>query len=259
MGEMDEHTEWVHALSGVDSVVHLAARVHLMREVAADPLAEFRRVNVALTLNLARQAALAGARRFVFVSSVKVNGARTPVGQPFTAEDVPQPLDPYEVSKLEAEQALMQLAEQTGLEVVIIRPVLVYGPGVKANFHAMMRWLLKGVLLPLGALNHQRSLVALDNLVVTLHHPAAANEIFLVSDGEDLAVTALLRRTALAFRRPANSAAIAGRIGHAGKTAVQGLCHGRSEHHRFAAVASVVSAQCTDSVPWTTPESERGQ
>lgn len=207
MGDIDEHTDWAATLSGGDSVVHLAARVHLMRETAADPLAEFRRVNVALTLNLARQAAIAGVRRFVFVSSVKVNGENTPVGQPFTADDVPQPLDPYAVSKLEAEQALMQLAEQTGMEVVIIRPALVYGPGVKANFFGMIRWLLKGVPLPLGAMDNQRSLVALDNLVdliaTCLHHPAAANQTFLVSDGEDLTVTALLQRTAAALRRPA--------------------------------------------------------
>lgn len=207
MGNIDERTDWKVALSGIDSVLHLAARVHMMRETAVDPLAEFRRANVALTLNLARQAALAGVRRFVFVSSVKVNGERTPIGQPFTAEDVPQPLDPYGISKLEAEQALMQLAEQTGLEVVIIRPVLVYGPGVKANFHEMMRWVLKGVPLPLGALDNRRSLVALDNLVdfiaTCLSHPAAANQTFLVSDGEDLTIPNLLRRTAAAFGRPA--------------------------------------------------------
>jgi nucleoside-diphosphate-sugar epimerase len=207
MGEIDEHTDWSAALAETDSVVHLAARVHLMRETAADPLAEYRRVNVKLTVNLARHAARCGVRRFVFVSSVKVNGESTPVGQPFTADDVPRPKDPYGLSKLEAEQALLQLAERTGMEVVIIRPVLVYGPGVKANFHEMMRWLLKGIPLPIGALHNQRSLVALVNLAdfiaTCLHHPAAANQTFLVSDGEDLTVTGLLQRTAAAFRRPA--------------------------------------------------------
>ncbi|MCK9380270.1 MAG: SDR family oxidoreductase [Sulfuritalea sp.] len=207
MGDINEHTDWTSALSGADCVVHLAARVHLMRDTAADPLEEYRRANVGLTLNLARQAAVSGVRRFVFASSVKVNGEGTPVGQPFTADDVPRPLDPYGVSKLEAEQALLQLAEHTGLEVVIIRPVLVYGPGVKANFHEMMRWLLKGVPLPLGALHNRRSFVALDNLVdciaQCLYHPAAANQTFLVSDGEDLTVTALLQRTAAAFGRHA--------------------------------------------------------
>jgi nucleoside-diphosphate-sugar epimerase/GT2 family glycosyltransferase len=207
MGEIDEHTDWKATLSGVDSVVHLAARVHLMQETAADPLAEYRRINVALTLNLARQAAALGIRRFVFVSSIKVNGESTPVGQPFTTDDEPRPQDPYGISKLEAEQALMQLAVQTGMEVVILRPVLVYGPGVKANFQAMMRWLRMGVPLPLGSLDNRRSLVSLDNLVdciaTCLNHPAAANQIFLVSDGEDLTVKALLQRTAAAFNRRA--------------------------------------------------------
>ncbi len=156
MDHIDQRTDWGAALSGMDSVVHLAARVHFMQDTAADPLAEFRRVNVALTLNLARQAAAAGVRRFVFISSIKVNGETTPVGQPFMAEDAPRPLDAYGVSKLEAEQALQEIARQTGMEVVIIRPVLVYGPGVKANFHEMMRWLLKGVPLPLGALENRR-------------------------------------------------------------------------------------------------------
>lgn len=207
LGDMNECTDWGAVLSGVSSVVHLAARVHLMRDTADDPLAEFRRVNVALTINLAQQAATAGVRRFVFVSSVKVNGEATPVGQPFTEDDEPHPLDPYGVSKLEAEQALIELSQSTGMEVVIIRPVLVYGPGVKANFHTMMRWVVKGVPLPLGALSNQRSLVAIDNLVdliaTCLHHPAAANQVFLVSDGEDLTVTALLQRTAVAFGSPA--------------------------------------------------------
>jgi nucleoside-diphosphate-sugar epimerase len=207
MGDIDENTDWTAALVGVDSVVHLAARVHLMYETAADPLAEYRRLNVALTLNLARQAAIAGVRRFVFVSSVKVNGESTPIGQPFTAEDVSRPLDPYGISKLEAEQVLMQLSGETVMEVVILRPVLVYGPGVKANFQEMMRWLWNGVPLPLGALDNRRSLLALDNLVdciaTCLHHPAAADQIFLVSDGEDLSVEALLRRTAMAFNRRA--------------------------------------------------------
>jgi nucleoside-diphosphate-sugar epimerase len=207
MGNIDEHTRWGDSLSGVDSVVHLAARVHVMNDTVADPLAEFRRVNVALTLNLARQAAEAGVRRFVFVSSIKVNGEKTVVGQPFTADDVAQPTDPYGVSKLEAEKALIELAGQTGMEVVIVRPVLVYGPGVKANFHAMMHWLRKGIPMPFGALNNRRSLVAIDNLVdllvTCLVHPAAANQTFLVSDGEDLSVTELLQRTAATFGRPA--------------------------------------------------------
>ncbi|MGB4116654.1 MAG: NAD-dependent epimerase/dehydratase family protein [Polaromonas sp.] len=207
MGDMDDSTDWSSVVKEVDCVVHLAARVHLMNDTAQDPLAEFRRVNVDLTLNLARQAALAGARRFIFVSSVKVNGENTPFGQPFTAEDMPCPTDFYGISKHEAEQLLMQLAKTTGMEVVVVRPVLVYGPGVKANFYQMMDWLKKGVPLPLKALDNQRSMVALDNLVdmiaICLSHPAAANQTFLVSDGEDLTVSDLMERTSLALGRRA--------------------------------------------------------
>ena len=159
------------------------------------------------TLNLARQAAAAGVRRFVFVSSIKVNGEVTQLGRPFTADDAPAPLDAYGVSKMEAEEGLRAIASQTGMEVVIVRPALVYGPGVKANFAAMMRWLRRGVPLPLGAIHNQRSLVALDNLVdlivTCLTHPAAANQTFLVSDGEDVSTTELLRRMGQALSRPA--------------------------------------------------------
>lgn len=203
--DMNASTDWTSALAGVDSVVHLAARVHQMQEHVADPLEEFRRVNVDLTMNLARQAATAGVRRFVFVSTVKVNGETSPFGQPFTAEDMPCPLDPYARSKLEAELALLSLGSKTVMEIVIIRPVLVYGPGVKANFYEMMRWLAKGIPLPLGALYNQRSMVALDNLVdftaVCIQHPKAANQAFLVSDGEDLAISDLLKRMTTALGR----------------------------------------------------------
>lgn len=207
MGHMDESTDWSAAVAGIDCVVHLAARVHLMNDTAQDPLAEFRRFNVDLTMNLARQAASAGVRRFVFVSSVKVNGENTSFGQPFTAEDTPSPTDFYGVSKLEAERLLKELAESSGMEVVIIRPVLVYGPGVRANFYQMMDWLKKGVPLPLKALDNRRSLVAIDNLVdmiaTCLSHPAAANQTFLVSDGEDLTVSELMERTSMALGRRA--------------------------------------------------------
>lgn len=206
--DLTAHTDWRIALEHIDAVVHAAARVHVMDESSADPLAAFRRVNVAGTLNLARQAAAAGVRRFIFVSSIKVNGEATTPGHPYTADDVPQPQDPYGVSKHEAEQGLLSLAQETGMEIVIIRPVLVYGPGVKANFQSMMRWLDKGVPLPLGGITgNRRSMVALDNLinliVTCLQHPAAANQVFLVSDGEDLSTTALLQRTAKALQKPA--------------------------------------------------------
>ena len=232
-GDISAQTNWRQALSGVDVVVHLAARVHVMRDAAVDPLAEYRRVNVQGSLHLARQAAAAGVKRFVFLSSIKVNGEATPAPHPpstssgqaeplpggarekerekeggkFSADDVPAPQDPYGISKMEAEAGLREIAAQTGMEVVIIRPPLVYGPGVKANFAAMMRWLRRGVPLPLGAIHNQRSLVALDNLVdlitVCLRHPAAANQIFMASDGEDLSTAELIRRTARAMGVPA--------------------------------------------------------
>lgn len=203
VGPLDEATDWSEALLGVDRVVHLAARVHVMDDRAADPLAEFRRANVAATLNLARQAAATGVRRFVFASSIKVNGEVTAPGRPFTADDVPQPQDPYGVSKLEAEQGLLALACETGMEVVIVRPPLVYGPGVQANFRSMLRWLQRGVPLPLGAVRNRRTLVASDNLVdlviACLDHPAAANQVLLAGDGEDLSTPDLLRRAAAAL------------------------------------------------------------
>jgi len=178
-----------------------------MEESTAAPLAEFRRVNVQGTLNMARQAAAAGVRRFVFVSSVKVNGESTQFGSPFKADVVPAPLDDYGLSKMEAEQGLREFAAQTGIDVVIIRPPLVYGPGVKANFAALMRAVQRGWPLPLGAVHNQRSLVALDNLVdfiiTCVAHPQAANQTFLVSDGQDLSTTELIRGMARAADVPA--------------------------------------------------------
>lgn len=207
VGEINKQTNWLAALAGVKFIIHLAARAHVMADMAADPLEEFRRVNMQGTLNLAQQAAAAGVRRFLFVSSIKVNGEWSQLGLPFTADDLPVPLDAYGVSKLEAEQGLREIALQTGMEVVIIRPPLVYGPGVKANFFVMMRWLRGGVPLPLGAIHNQRSLVSLDNLVdllvTCLTHPAAANQTFLVSDGEDVSTTELLRRLGQALDHPA--------------------------------------------------------
>ncbi|AIS17593.1 NAD-dependent dehydratase [Pseudomonas rhizosphaerae] len=196
-------TDWTSALAGIDSVVHAAARVHVMRESATDPLAAFRRVNVEGTLNLARQAAQAGVRRFVFISSIKVNGEVTEPGRPFRADDEPAPQDDYGVSKLEAEVGLRALAEATGMEVVIIRPVLVYGPGVRANFQALLRLVNNGVPLPFGKTANRRSLVALDNLAdlvcTCLEHPAAANQTFLVSDGEAVSTAGLVRAMATAL------------------------------------------------------------
>ncbi|MBM6446964.1 SDR family oxidoreductase [Pseudomonas sp. MIL9] len=207
MSDLNGTNDWQTALTGIDVVVHTAARVHVMNDLAHDPLAAFRQVNVEATLNLARQAAACGVKRFIFISSIKVNGEGTDLGAPYHADDLPAPIDPYGISKLEAEQGLSALAAATGMEVVIIRPVLVYGPGVKANFLSMMRWLYRGVPLPFGAVQNQRSLVALDNLVDLIvtcsDHPAAANQVFLASDGEDVSTTELLRKLAASLGKPA--------------------------------------------------------
>lgn len=205
---LDASTNWSAALQGVDVVVHAAARAHIMRDEALDPLAEYRRVNVQGTLHLARQAAAAGVRRFVFVSSIKVNGEGTQFGRAFTANDVPAPEDAYGISKAEAEAGLWEIARASGMELTIIRPVLVYGQGVKGNFASMLRWVRRGLPLPLGAVtSNRRSLVALDNLVdfivLCTQHPQAANQVFLVSDGEDVSTAQLLRNMAAALQRPA--------------------------------------------------------
>ena len=199
-GDLEPATDWSVALESVSAVVHCAARVHVMHDTEADPLTAFRTVNVDGTLNLARQAAAADVKRFVFISSVKVNGESTPPGRAFAEADAPNPQDAYGQSKHEAEQGLRQLSADTGMEVVIIRPPLVYGPGVKANFAALMRVVQRGWPLPLGAVHNQRSLVALDNLVdfivTCITHPQAANHTFLVSDGQDLSTTELVRSMA---------------------------------------------------------------
>lgn len=206
--DMTDSTDWTGALASVQSVVHCAARVHIMRDDDSDPLEAYRQVNVRGTLNLASQAAVSGVKRFVFVSSIKVNGEETKNGHPFTADDTPAPQDPYGVSKLEAEEGLQQISSETGMEIVIVRPPLVYGPGVKANFASMVRWVSKGLPLPLGNIGNRRSMVALDNLVDLLAtcvvHSAAAGQTFLVSDGEDVSTTELLRRTAIAMGKPAH-------------------------------------------------------
>ena len=212
VGSIGPDTDWQDALQDIDVVIHLAARVHVMQDHSADPLAAFRYTNVQATLKLARQAAAAGVKRFIFISSVKVIGEKSLPGQPLTADDTPAPCDPYGVSKMEAEQALRDIASKTGMALVIIRPPLVYGPGVKANFASMMRWLSRGIPLPLGAIDNQRSLVALDNLVdlimLCCHHPAAANQLFMVSDGEDLSTTGLLQRMGRALGHPARLIAV---------------------------------------------------
>ena len=190
-------TDWNDALKNIDVVIHTAARVHVMDDKSADPLTEFRKVNVDGTLNLARQAVEAGVKRFIFISSIKVNGEGTELGHPYTADSQPNPTDPYGISKYEAEQGLLKIAEITALEVVIVRPTLVYGNNVKGNFQSLMKWTYKGLPLPVGGITtNLRSLVSLDNLtdfiITCIDHPNAKNEVFLVSDDDDISTAGLL-------------------------------------------------------------------
>lgn len=207
VGDIHGRTDFTEALAQVDVVIHAAARAHIMRDEVSDPLAEYRKVNVEGTLNLAHQAIDAGVRRFIFLSSIKVNGEATVNGKKFSAHDLPAPEDAYGVSKLEAEQGLLKLSAESGMEVVIIRPPLVYGPGVKGNFASMIKLVDKGMPLPLGAIHNKRSLVGINNLVDLINrcmdHPAAANQIFLAGDDRDLSTTELLRGVGEAMGKPA--------------------------------------------------------
>jgi len=206
IGEVNTFTRWESALRGVDCIIHLAGRVHVIDDAARDPLRAYREVNVAGTRRLAEEAVRAGVRRFIFISSIRVNGERTHT-EPFRASDEPMPEDPYGISKLEAERALREVSDQTGLEVVVIRPPLVYGPGVKGNFRRLMSLVEWGMPLPLGSINNRRSMVSVFNLcdliIHCIEYPAAANGTFLVSDGEDVSTPDLIRRLAETMGRRA--------------------------------------------------------
>lgn len=195
-GELDEIFDFTEALNGADTVVHLAARVHITKDTDKDPLSAFRLINTAGTLNLAQQAANAGVKRFIFVSSILVNGSLTTSGYSFCYKDTSCPDGDFALSKYEAENGLKEIAKTTGMELVIIRPPLVYGPGVKANFASMMTLAKKNLPLPLGSIKNKRSLVAIDNLVdliiTCIDHPKAADQTFLVSDDHDVSTTELL-------------------------------------------------------------------
>ena len=201
------NTDWTNALQGCEVLIHLAARVHVMQENTLNPLAQYRQMNVDSTINLARQAAQLGVKRFIFISSIKVNGESTHESAVYRADSPPTPQDAYAISKLEAEQALFALGKTTGMEIVIIRPTMIYGPGVKGNFQRMLAWLQKGYPLPLKSIKNKRSFVSVYNLVDLIDrcidHPQAKNQIFLVSDGEDLSVGELLFKTAKAMNQSA--------------------------------------------------------
>ena len=201
---LDANTHWSTNLYNQQVVIHVAARAHIMEDDVSDPLMEYRRVNVDGTLNLARQSAAAGVDRFIFISSIGVNGNINT--HPFSEDDAPHPAELYAQSKWEAEQGLLEIQRESGMGLVIIRPPLVYGPDAPGNFGSLMRWVKKGIPLPLGAIHNQRSLVAIDNLVdliiTCIDHPAAANQVFLAGDGQDLSTTELLRGVARAMGKP---------------------------------------------------------
>lgn len=202
VGDIDADTDWLSAVKDRDAVVHLAARVHVMHDQVDNPLAEFRKINLEGTCSLARAAAAAGVKRFVYISTIKVNGEATR-DRPFRADSIPAPSDPYAIAKWEAEKALQDISRETGLEVVVIRPPLVYGPGVKANFLNLIRLVRKHIPLPLAGIKNKRTLVALDNLadliVTCCVHPAAAGHVFLAADDETVSTAELVTRIARAF------------------------------------------------------------
>ena len=208
VGSIGSDTDWIPALAESEVVIHLAARVHVMKDSSADALCAYREVNSTGTRRLAEQAASSGIRRFIYLSSIKVNGEGTVPGSPYGPSDEPRPEDPYGLSKLEAERAIAEIAGRSGMEFVVVRPPLIYGPGVRANFHSMMRLVQRGIPLPLGCVTgNRRSLLSLENLnhllLNCLDNPAAANRTLLASDGEDLSTADLLRRLGLAIGQPA--------------------------------------------------------
>lgn len=244
-------TSWRQSLSGVETVIHLAARVHIMEDPATNPLDEFRKVNVEGTLKLARDAVAAGVKRFVFVSSIKVNGEET--ATTYTPDSSPHPLDSYGISKWEAELGLQRVASETGLEVVVVRPTLVYGPGVKANFLNMMKVVQLGIPLPFASISNKRSLIYVGNLVDALtmcaKHPTAAGKTYLVSDGEDISTPTLIRHIAAAlnvtarlFPVPVQLMRLAGKL--AGKSGVV---------NRLAGSLTVDSSRIREELTWNPP------
>ena len=204
--KLERDADWSAALDGVSTVIHTAARVHIMRERSNDALSDYRSVNVEGTLSLARQAAKIGVKRFVFLSSIKVNGEETKPGKPYTENDTPAPKDAYGQSKLEAELGLHDIANQTGMEIVILRPTLIYGPGVKGNFARLIKLIALGIPLPLKSVDNRRSMISLKNcvdlIICAAKHDKAAGQTFLMSDGEDLSTPDLIKLLGWAMHKP---------------------------------------------------------
>lgn len=211
VGDIETATDWSEALKGVEAVIHLAARVHIMHDAVKDQLTEYRKANTEGTLRLAQMAVRAGIKRFVYISSVKVHGEVT-MDNPFSETDILSPKDPYAISKLEAEQALGRIAQENGLEVVVLRPPLVYGPGVRANFLQLMKIVDRGIPLPLKGIENKRSMIYLGNLadaiVACLVHPNAAGKVFLVGDKETVSTAELITRIADILGKPPHLFAI---------------------------------------------------
>lgn len=204
VGDINELTNWQEALAGIDTVIHLAARVHVMDSCGNDKLHDFRKVNVFGTERLAKMAVKAGVKRFIFISSVKVNGEKTR-GVAYTEKDILAPIDAYGISKRDAEDLLHSIANETGLELVILRLPLVYGPGVKANFKNLIKIAATSLPLPFAGINNSRSFLFLGNLVdaitICINHPLAAGETFLLSDGQDMSTPNLIKKIASAMGR----------------------------------------------------------
>lgn len=250
VGEL-QNAAWTHALSHIDAVVHLAARVHVMKETAADPLQAFRADNVRATEALALAAVAKGVKRFVYVSSIKVNGEGG--AQPFSADDPAQPSDPYGVSKWEAEQRLRCLAAETGVEVTVVRPPLVYGPGVGGNFLRLLQLVRRGIPLPFGAIQNRRSMIyngnLADALIACAVHPDAAGKTYLVSDGEDLSTPELVRRLAAAMGKPARLVPVP-----AGVLRLAGALTGKgAEIDRLIGSLRVDTNRIRQDIGWTAP------
>jgi nucleoside-diphosphate-sugar epimerase len=206
IADIKQNINWIPYLQDIQVIIHLAARVHVMDESHPDSLAEFQHINVHATVRLAEQAALSGVKRFVYVSSIKVNGEYSVSGHPFSELDLPAPQDPYGISKWEAEQALRDISERTGMQVVILRPPLIYGPGVKANLFNLIKLVNKGIPLPFGSIRNKRSLIYVGNLVDALltcsEHANAAGKTFLVGDEYAVSTPELCRLIASSLLRP---------------------------------------------------------